>query len=272
MASRTKRNPTLDLFSDGRDTLRTRPDLSWPEQERVPLNLSPERRVRNAVEADLRASSDPLAVTGFASLDELIEMAATYPAERGTLRFLLGQEPFATRRDEYRLAQDAFPKEVQEYWLARGFSLLLSGKLVTFMQQLKAGRIQARCLADGGTRLHAKIYCGDEAVTVGSSNFTRSGLDRQLEANVRFTRTRESKRYGEVRAVAENYWATGSDYKVSFHDGFTFVPYLGGGYPRNQPLRPGIATQPGAEHHQRAAFQQLAKIAAVRVHQTAGNR
>ncbi|MCP5043550.1 MAG: hypothetical protein GY944_21185 [bacterium] len=31
-------------------------------------------------------------------------------------------------------------------------------------------------------------------------------------------------------------WATGSDYKVSFHNGFTFVPYLGGGYPNNQPL------------------------------------
>ncbi|MCR9245414.1 MAG: hypothetical protein NXI31_10305 [bacterium] len=30
-------------------------------------------------------------------------------------------------------------------------------------------------------------------------------------------------------------WAAGHDYKVSFHDGMTFVPYLGGDYPRNQP-------------------------------------
>lgn len=31
-------------------------------------------------------------------------------------------------------------------------------------------------------------------------------------------------------------WAAGADYKVSFHDGMTFVPLLGRDYPRNQPL------------------------------------
>ncbi|MCA8978168.1 MAG: hypothetical protein KDC98_25800 [Planctomycetes bacterium] len=30
-------------------------------------------------------------------------------------------------------------------------------------------------------------------------------------------------------------WAAGSGYKVSFHDGMTFVPYLGADYPHNQP-------------------------------------
>jgi hypothetical protein len=32
-------------------------------------------------------------------------------------------------------------------------------------------------------------------------------------------------------------WAAGDDYKVSFHDGMTFVPYLGGSYPTTQKLR-----------------------------------
>jgi hypothetical protein len=32
-------------------------------------------------------------------------------------------------------------------------------------------------------------------------------------------------------------WAAGADYKASFHDGATFVPYLGKDYPRNQSLR-----------------------------------
>ena len=31
-------------------------------------------------------------------------------------------------------------------------------------------------------------------------------------------------------------WASGDTYKVSFHDGMTFVPYLGADYPQNQPL------------------------------------
>lgn len=32
-------------------------------------------------------------------------------------------------------------------------------------------------------------------------------------------------------------WGAGRDYKVSFHDGMTWVPYLGAEYPVNQPLR-----------------------------------
>ena len=32
-------------------------------------------------------------------------------------------------------------------------------------------------------------------------------------------------------------WAAGADYKVSFHDGMVFVPYLGSAAPRNLPLR-----------------------------------
>ncbi|MCR9248003.1 MAG: hypothetical protein NXI31_23475 [bacterium] len=35
--------------------------------------------------------------------------------------------------------------------------------------------------------------------------------------------------------VAYGTWAAGHDYKVSFHDGMTFVPYLGADYPHNQP-------------------------------------
>lgn len=36
--------------------------------------------------------------------------------------------------------------------------------------------------------------------------------------------------------IAYGTWAAGDTYKVSFHDGMTFVPYLGSGYPHNQPL------------------------------------
>ncbi|MGE0145193.1 MAG: hypothetical protein AB7I19_18660 [Planctomycetota bacterium] len=31
-------------------------------------------------------------------------------------------------------------------------------------------------------------------------------------------------------------WAAGGNYKVSFHDGMTFIPYLGSDYPHNQPF------------------------------------
>jgi len=213
MASRRAPNRTLDLFSDGHAALRRHPEQAWPPANRFPLNLDGQK-VRDTVVPDLLASVDPLIVTGFAGLDELIDAASGFVHEDGTLRILLGQEPFPSRRGEYRLQRDAFSQEVQEYWLERGISLLLSAKLVAFMEGLRSGRIRARYVADGGERLHAKIYCGDDAVTVGSSNFTRAGLDRQLEANVRLTRMpREAKRYAELRQVGENYWAIGRDYR-----------------------------------------------------------
>lgn len=37
--------------------------------------------------------------------------------------------------------------------------------------------------------------------------------------------------------IAYGIWAAGADYKASFHDGATFVPYLGKDYPRSQSLR-----------------------------------
>jgi len=36
--------------------------------------------------------------------------------------------------------------------------------------------------------------------------------------------------------IAYGTWAAGDGYKASFHDGMTFVPYLGSDYPHNQPL------------------------------------
>lgn len=36
--------------------------------------------------------------------------------------------------------------------------------------------------------------------------------------------------------MAYGTWATGDDYKVSFHDGMTFIPYLGADYPKTQSL------------------------------------
>src|SRR5690606_13430746 len=70
-------------------------------------------------------------------------------------------------------------------------------------------------------RLHAKIYVGDQAVTVGSSSFTDSGLRNQLEANVRFQRfdspskpaqRDEGQRHTETVQIAEPCCDCGNDY------------------------------------------------------------
>jgi hypothetical protein len=54
--------------------------------------------------------------------------------------------------------------------------------------------------------MHAKLYIGEDAATIGSSNFTGAGLIHQLEANARFDRRIEATRYFELVQITSNYW------------------------------------------------------------------
>lgn len=203
------RNPNLSLFARGpagRDDL---PPLDWPPAARFPLNLE-NASVAEVVEADLLASQSPLIVTGFAALDRLIDFVAQCP-DTSTVRILLGTEPFESRRESYQLGHHSFTREVEKYWLERGISLLLSAKLIVCIERLRSGRVHARYLA-GSQRLHAKIYVGDEAASLGSSNFTYPGMQGQHEANTRFSRKKDASRYQETVTIAENYWQLGRDY------------------------------------------------------------
>ena len=182
----------------------------WPAQDRFPLNVDA-RRVEQAVRGDLQQSASPLVVTGYASLDQLINFLSELP-EQATPRVLLGQEPFASRRETFEMSRHGFPAEVADYWLEQGISVLLSARLLKCIERLRDGRISTRYLADSGHRLHAKLYCGTEAVNLGSSNFTEPGLLFNREANVRFTRAKEPKRFEETWRIAENFWALGRDY------------------------------------------------------------
>lgn len=78
------------------------------------------------------------------------------------------------------------------------------------MERLHNGNLLVRFIS--GPRLHAKIYLGDRAATVGSSNFTNPGLAGQLEANARFTVDRQAGQFKGLKTIAENYWAMGRDY------------------------------------------------------------
>lgn len=201
---------TLDLFAQRHSPLRDRPGLSWPDPERFPLNLD-DASVADVVQRDLRAAQEPLIVTGYAGLDRVVELVADC-SENTTVRILFGSEPFPSRRESFELAEKSFSKEVENYWLKRGISLLLSAKLIQCIERLKSGRLSTRYLGSSGSRLHAKIYCTEQAATVGSSNFTYPGMESQMEANARFTAKSDAARYRELKSVAENYWALGTNY------------------------------------------------------------
>lgn len=190
-----------DLFSAS-----PRPQLSvqlaalhWPPPEQFLVNHAG-RHVRDLVWGDLLNSAQALVVAGFASIAKIVELVAarSLKADAGTIRVVLGNEPFGTDRVYFGSAMAAFTAEVRQYWVQeQGVSLRLSAKIVQTLTALEQGWFQIR-VVPGTTMLHAKIYVGDDAATLGSSNFTDAGLSTQFEANARFERVKEPNRYGQT--------------------------------------------------------------------------
>lgn len=202
---------TLDLFADRNNLVREYPHLAWPDSARFPLNLDGGVNVAKTVHQDLNEGRDRLIITGYASLDQVIDFVADCNTD-SPVRILFGWEPFRSRRTTFELDDYNFPKEVETYWLERGISLRLSAKIVRCRERLKSAHLDVRFLGKSRCKLHAKIYCTERAATVGSSNFTRPGLYGQLEANARFTASADPARHRDLRSIAQNYWEMGSSY------------------------------------------------------------
>jgi len=197
-------------FLDAESRLRVVPD--WPDSERFPLNRPGETAGR-VILADLLGSRSPLIVTGYTSLDRVISFIGDVGAQSaGPVRLVLGNEPFESRTASFTLNGRRFPEEVRDFWLERGISLFFSAKIVAAISLIETGRVRARFVDCESRKLHAKIYAGDDAITIGSSNFTTTGLERQLECNVRFQRDADKRRYRDAMLIAENFWEIGSDY------------------------------------------------------------
>ncbi len=197
-------------FLDAEAKLRVIPD--WPEAEKFPLNRPGETAGR-LIHGDLSASKSPLVVTGYASLDRIISFVAEFgEGAAGPVRLVFGNEPFEARTSNFTLKGKPFPEEVRDYWLERGVSLFFSAKIIAVISLIESGRVKCRFVDCESRKLHAKIYVGDEAVTVGSSNFTANGMGHQLECNVRFQRESDKRRYRDAVLIAENLWGIGSDY------------------------------------------------------------
>ena len=164
--------------------------------------------------ADLLRSQTPLLVAGYSSIAQLVDLIAAWDARDsgGQLRVVLGNEPAPSARSSFAAPHVQFTEEVRAFWLAQGISLRLSGKVVTALAALDAGRIAVR--AEPG--LHAKLYVADQAATTGSSNFSQRGLYSQFEANSRFGAATEPDRYAETLQVAENFWTVGQPWDEAF--------------------------------------------------------
>ena len=201
----------LSMFGAGQTNRR------WPAHDRFPTNAEGQA-VRDVVWPDLRSSSSPLIVTGYMSLGLILDFLAAGPlgqAVQEPLRIMLGHEPTPTTRTTFPLRAPTFEREIADYWLGEGISLYRSAEVLLALDLLDAGRVLVRISADPHRPVHAKIFKGDDAVTLGSSNFSAAGMQRQIEANVRFTRA-EGVRFEEQCMLAERIWEQGCDYTAGF--------------------------------------------------------
>jgi superfamily II DNA or RNA helicase len=224
MARRPRRPAEVsepDLFSvdAGGDVSHQLDRYAWPSQERFPLNRA-SARVRPVVWGDLMRADHPLIVAGYSSIAQLVDFAAEW-SERGRggpVRVLLGAEPYPTTRSDFSSSTAGFTEEVRRYWLeSQGISLRLSARIVQTIEAIDAGRLVAR-FVHGSSTLHAKIYVGEGAATVGSSNFTRAGLSDQVEVNARFSAASEPARYDELVLVADNLWQAARDWTAELRE------------------------------------------------------
>ena len=195
----------LDLFHDA-DVGISHIDI-WPRPERFPHNR-PQVRVDEIVAKDLSDSDDTLVVTGYASLGYLLWLFTGFANDRPqAIRVVLGNEPFSSNAKYFRLAGAIFSAEVRDYWLRKRISIYDSARVVAVREMIQTGRIQVRMPLDGDRGLHAKLYIGARAATIGSSNATYNGMRRQFEGNARFLQHgKERARYEETKRLAECYW------------------------------------------------------------------
>lgn len=187
-------------------------DVPWPDRQRFPHNESG-NAVETVLAEDFRGSDSILVVTGYASLDRIVAFLDRHDfANNPRVRLMFGNEPYYTPGKSYPIGTKSLVDEIRDYWLSRGFSIMLSGALIRVQQLIKEERADFR-IATRKKPVHAKIYCSDRAVTIGSSNYSERGLKSQTEGNARFERW-DSERYSEACQLAEGIWSLGEDYRA----------------------------------------------------------
>jgi hypothetical protein len=188
--------------------------VAWPDVWTFPHNEGA-HKVRQVLDGDLGAGAVLISV-GYASLAEVIRFLSRRQLAFGLTRIMFGNEPFEPQRANLRASRRRLADEVRDFWLSRGVSIMLAADVLHATEALTNGLAQVR-IAPPQRSHHAKLYVGEDAAILGSSNFTANGLGQQAEANARFTHE-EPDRYAGLEAMAEGFWRQGLDYNQELLD------------------------------------------------------
>lgn len=177
------------------------PDLSYP------MNAPNHRATIELIRQDIRDSENYMIITGYTSLEYLIRQFGDDLSAQEKTEIVLGNEPvirthFQSVRPEVRPAvssASSLPEEIRAFWLEKGISVLLNRPVLNLIEKIKSGEVSFFYRSN----LHAKVYKGAGAVMLGSSNFSKPGLETQLEANVRYTKGQAG--FEDVTMIADYY-------------------------------------------------------------------
>ena len=186
----------------------------WPDQNKFPINEKTQgSHVKEVLLKDIQNSENLLIITGFTSLSNLVETFGTtdYPRLKKT-KIVIGFD--VDERVGKKLVHYSLQSEIKEYWVKQGVSIKLCGPIINIIDKIEKGEIYFKTKK----RLHAKIYVGDEHAILGSSNFSKSSLIYQREANIRVGKSvddKERSQYESLKQIAENYF----DFSDDFNEG-----------------------------------------------------
>lgn len=190
----------------------------WPDQKEFPLNIKAQSTtVKSIVYPDIEESTEYIIVTGFTSLSNLIDLFGSRDfSNNRSVKILIGFEPNIKGRKKYlRLGLD---KEIKDYWLKRGLSIMQGGAVMHLIEKINSGLIEFRFR----DKLHAKIYVGDTHAILGSSNFSHNGLTSQEEANIRVKNNSENilqqSQYQNIKLIADSYYEDSFPYNEKIID------------------------------------------------------
>lgn len=170
-----------------------------------PLNVkSSKRTVASVVYRDIEESSEYIIITGFTSLSNLVDLFGSKDFQGlKKVGVLIGFEPNIRGRKKY--VKFKLDKEIKDYWLKKGLSIMLGGAIINLIDKIDKGKIEFKYK----DKLHAKIYVGNNSAVLGSSNFSKNGLNFQEEANIRINRNSgqtEKEQYEAIKLIADSYY------------------------------------------------------------------
>jgi superfamily II DNA or RNA helicase len=201
----TPRQPSSQILIDFENA----PD-QLPPQEEFPLTIKKEgRQIKRTIEPDLTRSLNSLIVTGFTSLAQIIETFGTELPDDKSIRILFGVEPMVKQRKRWK--EVLLSQEIKDFWLDRGISPFQCGAVLKTIEHIESGKLQFKILKN----LHAKLYVTENYATLGSSNFSHSGLAVQHEANFRAANSEQPfavQSYEAIKQIADYYWERGRTY------------------------------------------------------------